>query len=67
MSHIKEIPPKQLMPGISGHYTHGQNMTFGLVEIAAGTVMPVHQHGMSKSLTAWKDNWIWRLMVWHIH
>ena len=44
MSHIKEIPPKKLMPGISGHYTHGQNMTFGLVEIAAGTVMPVHQH-----------------------
>ena len=44
MSHIKEISPKQLIPGITGYYTHGQNMTFGLVEIAAGTMMPVHQH-----------------------
>ncbi len=33
-----------LMPGITGHYAHGENITFGLVEIAEGTVMPLHQH-----------------------
>ena len=44
MSHIKEIPPKQLIQGITGHYAHGKNMTFGLVEIEQGTVMPLHQH-----------------------
>jgi len=44
MSKLKDLSPKQLMQGITGHYAHGQNMTFGLVEIAAGTVMPVHQH-----------------------
>ncbi len=41
---LKDLSPKQLMQGITGHYAHGQNMTFGLVEIAAGTVMPIHQH-----------------------
>ena len=32
------------MPGIAGHYAHVQQMTFGLIEIEEGTVMPVHQH-----------------------
>lgn len=44
MQKIKEITPKQLMEGIIGHYAHGQNMSFGLVEIAKGTIMPKHQH-----------------------
>jgi quercetin dioxygenase-like cupin family protein len=44
MNQIKTITPKQLMPGITGYYAHGQQMTFGLVEIEAGTVMPIHQH-----------------------
>ena len=33
MQHIKDITPKQLMEGITGHYAHGQNMSFGYVEI----------------------------------
>lgn len=41
---IKDITPKQLMEGITGHYAHGENMSLGLVDIKAGTVMPVHQH-----------------------
>ena len=44
MPKIKEITPKELMKGITGHYAHGKDMSFGLVEIEAGTVMPIHQH-----------------------
>jgi quercetin dioxygenase-like cupin family protein len=44
MNQIKAIAPKQLMQGITGYYAHGQQITFGLVEIEKGTLMPVHQH-----------------------
>jgi quercetin dioxygenase-like cupin family protein len=44
MQLLKDIPAKELIQGITGHYAHGNNMSFGLVEITAGTVMPVHQH-----------------------
>lgn len=44
MQSLKDIPPKQLMEGIMGHYAHGENMSVGLVEITAGTIMPTHQH-----------------------
>lgn len=44
MPKITEIIPIQLMEGITGHYAHGQQMTFGLVEISEGTIMPEHQH-----------------------
>ena len=44
MQQIKDITPKQLMEGITGHYIHGENSSFGLLEIEAGTVMPLHQH-----------------------
>ncbi len=44
MQQIKDINQQQLMEGIIGHYAHGENMSFGLVEIAEGTIMPIHQH-----------------------
>ena len=44
MQLMKDIPAKQLMEGITGHYAHGKNMSFGFVEIKAGTIMPKHQH-----------------------
>jgi quercetin dioxygenase-like cupin family protein len=44
MQPIKSIPPKKLMPGITGYYAHGEKMTFGLVELKAGSVVPLHQH-----------------------
>ena len=44
MQQIKDIIPRQLMEGITGHYAHGENISFGLVEIEAGTIMPIHQH-----------------------
>jgi len=44
MPKISEISPLHLMEGIAGKYVHGQQMTFGLVEITEGTIMPQHQH-----------------------
>jgi quercetin dioxygenase-like cupin family protein len=44
MQPIKSIPPKALVPGITGYYAHGENMTFGLVELKAGSIVPLHHH-----------------------
>ncbi|MEO6611771.1 MAG: cupin domain-containing protein [Chitinophagaceae bacterium] len=44
MSSIKNIPPKELAPGITGYYTHGSSMSFGYVELAPGSSVPMHQH-----------------------
>ncbi|MCX6318134.1 MAG: cupin domain-containing protein [Bacteroidetes bacterium] len=44
MSLITDLPPKALAPGLTGYYTHGNSMTLGLVEIEAGSVLPLHQH-----------------------
>lgn len=44
MQPIKNIKPKELVPGITGYYAHGANMTFGYVEIKAGSDLPAHHH-----------------------
>lgn len=44
MKNIKEINPKQLVPGITGYYAHGAQLTFGYVEIKAGSDLPEHHH-----------------------
>ena len=44
MQAIKNIKPKELVPGITGYYTHGDSMTFGYVELKAGSNIPLHQH-----------------------
>ena len=44
MQPIKNIKPKELVPGITGYYAHGDSMTFGYVELKAGSNIPVHQH-----------------------
>ena len=44
MQDIKHIPAKELSPGITGHYAHGQDMTLGYVEIKAGSRLPEHRH-----------------------
>jgi quercetin dioxygenase-like cupin family protein len=44
MQPIKNIPPKLLAPGITGHYAHGEKTTFGLVELEKGSNVPLHQH-----------------------
>ena len=44
MALIKNIKPKELVPGITGYYAHGDSMTFGYVELKAGSTVPMHQH-----------------------
>lgn len=44
MEPIKNIPAKQLAPGILGHYAHGEAMTLGHVEIKAGSILGEHRH-----------------------
>ncbi|SRR5258706_1304016 len=44
MQLIKNIPPKEIIAGITGYYAHGTNMTFGYVEIKAGSQLPEHHH-----------------------
>ena len=44
MQQLTDIPPKELAPGLNGYYAHGSNMTLGLVEIKAGSNLPMHQH-----------------------
>jgi quercetin dioxygenase-like cupin family protein len=44
MEKIKNIKPKEVVPGITGHYAHGTNLTFGYVEVKKGSVLPQHHH-----------------------
>jgi unsaturated pyranuronate lyase len=44
MQSIKNIPPRTVVEGITGHYAHGAKLTFGYVEIKAGSRLPEHQH-----------------------
>ncbi|MBI5856856.1 MAG: cupin domain-containing protein [Sphingobacteriales bacterium] len=44
MEIIKNIKPKELVPGITGYYAHGESMTLGYVELKAGSIIPLHQH-----------------------
>jgi quercetin dioxygenase-like cupin family protein len=44
MKSIKSITPKELVPGITGYYAHGEQLTFGYVEIKAGSDLPAHHH-----------------------
>ena len=44
MQQIKDIKPKELATGITGYYAHGDHLSFGLVELDAGSSVPLHQH-----------------------
>jgi quercetin dioxygenase-like cupin family protein len=44
MKQIKNIKPKELVPGITGYYAHGTNMSFGYVELVQGAFIPEHNH-----------------------
>jgi quercetin dioxygenase-like cupin family protein len=44
MEPIKNITPKEIMPGITGYYAHGASLTFGYVELKEGAVVPEHKH-----------------------
>jgi len=37
-------PARALFPGITGRYAHLDRLTVGEIELAAGAVVPLHQH-----------------------
>lgn len=39
-----EQPGRELAPGLTGHYLHGQSLTLGVVEIKAGSQLGTHSH-----------------------
>ncbi len=42
---LASLPAKEIFGGaIRGHYAHLERLTVGEVELAAGTVLPLHQH-----------------------
>lgn len=48
MQHIKKIKPKEIVPGITGYYVHGDKHTFGHVEIKKGAIVPEHHHSQEQ-------------------
>ena len=44
MKQIKDIQSKELVPGITGYYAHGDKLTFGYVELKKGASIPEHSH-----------------------
>lgn len=44
MKAIKDITPKELAAGITGHYAHGEKCTLGYVELKRGSSVPLHSH-----------------------
>ncbi len=44
MQPIKNISAKVLVPGVTGHYAHGEKHTMGLVELEKGSIVPLHSH-----------------------
>jgi quercetin dioxygenase-like cupin family protein len=44
MNDIFDIAAKTLSEGIEGRYVHGENMSFGLVNIVKGSILGLHHH-----------------------
>ena len=44
MALITNIKPKELASGITGYYAHGENETFGYIEVKKGSKVPLHSH-----------------------
>jgi quercetin dioxygenase-like cupin family protein len=44
MSQLTDLPAKQLAPGLTGYYAHGQQLTLGMVHIKEGSKLPEHHH-----------------------
>jgi quercetin dioxygenase-like cupin family protein len=50
MEKIIEVKPKQVVPGVTGHYVHGDLQTLGYVILEKGSIVPLHQH-MQEQIT----------------
>jgi quercetin dioxygenase-like cupin family protein len=41
---LASLPRRTVVPGVEGHYVHLARTTLGEVELAAGAIVPPHQH-----------------------
>src|SRR6476620_1531127 len=44
MNQIKDVKPKKVVDGVTGHYVHGDLHTLGYVVIKKGSIVPEHRH-----------------------
>ncbi len=44
MQHINQVKSKDLFPGVSGRYVHGNVTTFGYVDLKKGSTVKLHHH-----------------------
>ena len=44
MDLIKNLKSKELVPGITGYYVHGEKSSFGYLELKKGSKVPLHSH-----------------------
>ena len=44
MEKITDVKPKQIVPGITGHYVHGDLHTVGYILLKKGSIVPEHHH-----------------------
>ncbi len=43
-SALPTLPGRTLFPGVTGRYAHAARFTTGEIDLAAGSVVPMHQH-----------------------
>jgi quercetin dioxygenase-like cupin family protein len=48
MALLIDLKGKHLVEGITGHYAHGENLTFGYVDIKKGSILPEHNHAQEQ-------------------
>ena len=44
MDLIKNLKSKELAPGITGYYAHGEKSSLGYLELKKGSQVPLHSH-----------------------
>lgn len=57
MQQLKDCQPKDLAPGLTGYYAHGERMTLGLVEIKKAVTCRSTNIRTNRSRIFSKDNW----------
>ena len=44
MTHVNDIPSKELLPGFFGKFLHGEKHTLAIWDIKKGSILPEHSH-----------------------
>ncbi|KYP13587.1 cupin domain-containing protein [Flavihumibacter sp. CACIAM 22H1] len=44
MQHLNDLPAKEIQPGQTGKFIHGEKSSLGIWDIKKGVILPLHQH-----------------------